>query len=663
MSLADMSEDSARRRQMTEPARRVSPLAPESLSRWGTPRPESRAVDGWALTARISPRDVVRLAVADDAGRPQNQYPALAPIDGPAPQLPWAVPLTDEQRRFHLVAFDLDLGHGDGNVPRDTALLTGWLDQLRIEHTIAQSGPSGGRHIWLSMTEPTPADLVGALADHAAALLPTLDVSPLKNSVWGSVRPPGAPHRFGGHSMIMTGPDEPLRPAVTVEQLTRLVVAIAAAATAQRTQPTSLAPAAPLPVDAEGHRYLPGQRRPLPAGSARALSAVPVDASASAFTVLLGAVRARWHLADVVAVLHEPGMEHIRTERDAAGRRQRDPRTRQRMLARQWNKAVLVVQRTTDVAPAAVDDPTFSGRAAAVAERIAAVQARADAAPGRWHTRTGPSARRVLDALCLLTATAVTATVEADTRRLAVLTGLGRETVRIRLHQLAADGWIALTEMAAGRRGNVWTLSPVSISPGQSSYPQVSLPMRSQGVPPPGSISSHRIWQDKLGRRLADQNHDIFTPAGLGHAAGQLYTHLTAATTSTEDLLTTTRNPPEQLQALLADLLAARLIARTVCGWRRVPRDARTAAARRLRCDGVLVQRRRIYEQERILWAWWCDEVEWMRLSRTDPAKRRRTARVATGQLTIDGATIRGRYPRRGDGRADHRAAATHAAA
>jgi hypothetical protein len=45
------------------------------------------------------------------------------------------------------------------------------------------------------------------------------------------------------------------------------------------------------------------------------------------------------------------------------------------------------------------------------------------------------------------------------------------------------------------------------------------------------------------------------------------------------------------------------------------------------------------------------------------PGKRRRTARVAIGRLTIDGATIRGRYPRRGDGRANHRAAATLAAA
>ena len=305
-----------------------------------------------------------------------------------------------------------------------------------------------------------------------------------------------------------------------------------------------------------------------------------------------------------------------------------------------------------------VDDPTFAGRATAVAQRISAVQTRADAAPGRWATRTGPGARRVLDALCLLTATAITPTVEAGTRRLAMLTGLGRETVRVRLHQLAADGWIALTEAATGRRGHIWTLLPIPVWPGHRSYPQPSSSTRSQGVPPPGPPLTRRFGQDLLGRRLADQNHDVFTTAGLGHAAGRLYTHLGNVTITAEDLLHNTGNPPEQLQRLLADLVAARLLLRTSDGWRRRSRDVRSAAARRRGCVGVLAQRRRTYELERILWACWCDELEWMRLSRSDPAKRRRNARVAAGQLTIDGATARGRYPRRGDGRADHRAAA-----
>ena len=239
-----------------------------------------------------------------------------------------------------------------------------------------------------------------------------------------------------------------------------------------------------------------------------------------------------------------------------------------------------------------------------------------------------------------------------------MLTGLGRETVRVRLHQLAAEGWIALAEAPTGRRGHTWILLPIPVRPGQGSYPRLSSSMRSQGVPPPSPTFTHRFWQELLGRRLADQNHDIFTTAGLGHAAGSLYAHLAKATTNLEDLLHSTGHPPEELQRLLADLVAAKLVLGTSEGWRRRSRDARSAAARRLGCVGVSVRRRRSYEQERVLWAWWCDELEWMRLPRTDPAKRRRNARMAAGQLTFDGATVRGRYPRRGDGRADHRAAA-----
>lgn len=647
-----MSEDSARPARRTVPNHRVF----SSI----TPNPVERAqitVDGWALTRRISPRARVRLAVADDVGRPQNQYPDTAPIDGPAPRLPWAVPLTDQRGLFHLVAFDLDLTHGDGNVIRDTDQLTGWLEQLRIEHTVAQSGPSGGRHVWLSLTEPAPAELVSTLADHAAGALPTLDLSALKNAAWGSMRPPGAPHRSGGRSVVLSGPDEALRPAVTVEQLTRLTMAIAAAAAARQPQPQPLPATTRLPVDTDGHRHLPGQRRALPSVSALTLRTSPTDASAAAFTVLLGAVRARWHLADVLAVLDQPGLEHIRSERHTPGRELRNPSDRQQVLARQWNRAVDTVHSTPDTATG--DDPTFPARATAVTEQIQATQARADSAAGRWTTRTGPAARRVLDALCLLALTAVTATIEADTRRLALLTGLGRETVRVRLRQLADDGWISLTEPASGRRGHVWTLPPVSAPPGQISYPQASSKTRSQGVPPPASTRTH--WQHKLRSRLEDQAHDVFTAAGLGHAAGHLYAQLSANPADTTELATRTRQSSEQVNILLADLLATRLVIRTPTGWRRSRSDRRAAAARRLGIDGTLSDRRIRYEQERALWAWWCDELDWMRLPRTDPAKRRR-GRLAVGQLAIDSVRPRGRYPRDRCGRGDHRLAADIAA-
>ena len=618
-----------------------------------------QAAAGWALTGRVSPRDVVRVAVADGAGRPQNLYPLLAPIDGPAPQLPWAVPLTDRHGQFHLIAFDLDLSHGDGNVIRDTQQLTAWLNQLHIEHSVAQSGPSGGRHVWLSLTVPAAAELVSNLAEYAAAALPTLDLSALKNAAWGSMRPPGAPHRSGGHSIILSSTNEPLSPVVTLGQLTRLTALIAAVGAAHQPRCEPQISTTPLPVDVDGHRHLPGQRRTLPPGSARALQAEPADASAAAFTILLGAVRAHWHLADIVAVIDQPGLEHIRSERRPGGRDLRSPRERQRLLARQWEKAVDAVQRTPQNAPAITDDPTFAGRAAAITGQIQTVQIRADAAPGRWSTRTGPAARRVLDALCVLALAAVSASVEADIRRLSKITGLGRETVRLRLRQLAGDGWISLTRAAGGRRGHVWIINQMPSPPGQTSYPQASQLARSQGVPPPPPLRSS--WQIKLQNRLDDQAHDVFTPVGLGHAAGQLYAAMTTSAMDTEELSARLHRTAEQTTALLNDLLAVNLVVRNVHGWRRTDKDRRTSVARHLGVLGTLANRQGRYEQERTLWAWWCDELDWMRLPRNDPGKRRR-GRLAVGQLTIDGSRCHGRYPRDARGRGDHRAAATLAA-
>ena len=66
--------------------------------------------------------------------------------------------------------------------------------------------------------------------------------------------------------------------------MTRPVVVIAAAGAAAPLPPAPFMPTTPLPVDAEGHRYLPDHGRPLPAGIARVLTQVPLDASASAFT-------------------------------------------------------------------------------------------------------------------------------------------------------------------------------------------------------------------------------------------------------------------------------------------------------------------------------------------------------------------------------------------
>ena len=97
------------------------------------------------------------------------------------------------------------------------------------------------------------------------------------------------------------------------------------------------------------------------------------------------------------------------------------------------------------------------------------LQTRADASAGRWTRGGGPADRRILDVLCLITLQALSAAVEADTRRLALLAGVGRETARTALLRLSDDGWIAHVRAADGPHGAHWTIDPAQVIPNPQS--------------------------------------------------------------------------------------------------------------------------------------------------------------------------------------------------
>ncbi|MBN9630064.1 MAG: hypothetical protein J0I18_05585, partial [Actinobacteria bacterium] len=163
----------------------------------------SAVVDGWALTRALSPRDTVRVAVPEDhAGTWSNLYATVAAIAGPRPDGPWAMYLAD-RGGYRFLCFDLDAGRG--NAAHDAGRLSLWLDELNIDHLVAVSGPAGGRHVWISLEEATDPRLIRELADLTGSLLPSLDKGPLSNPDTGCVRPPGAPHRHGGESMLERG--------------------------------------------------------------------------------------------------------------------------------------------------------------------------------------------------------------------------------------------------------------------------------------------------------------------------------------------------------------------------------------------------------------------------------------------------------------------------
>jgi len=609
--------------------------------------------DVWALTCAVSPRPVVRVADVDACGEVLNTYTGRARIDGERPCAPWAVYLTDAVGQFRLLAFDLDAAKGDPVA--DAATLCGWLETAGLPYVVAASGPGGGRHVWVGLAEAVEATVVDTLARLVRAQLPSLDIAPLANPVTGCVRPPGAPHRHGGTSIVLAGQLCALTaPVVTAADVGRLVDMLAAGHRPQRSDPVELG--TQLRVDGAGRLHLPGPRRDLPVASAAALGreGAGTDANTVLWTVLIGAAGARWRCADIAALADRaPGLEHVRTQGQGPGRarRIRGGREARAVLARQWDRAVVWV--ATHPRAAIVEDPSFEPRAAGLVALVEHTQTRADAGPGRWSRPGGPADRRVLDALCALSLQGMCTVVEADIRRLGLVCGIGRETARTALGRLCGDGWISQVRPGEGRRAAFWKLPAPLSTPSH-------LPARSQAVPRPlGAGTADRSrWLLLLQTRLSAVAHDVFTPAGgLGHATAQVYAALSSAPTSTEELSRRLGYSVGELVSRLGVLRGLRLIEYSPTGWVLCRVDRREAVAQRLGVSGRLQDRTDRYGVERAAWAWWLTELAWMRAGRRTAASRR----PGPEQLVLvdlpGAAPSLPPHPRRADGRADFPAA------
>ncbi len=593
----------------------------------------------------------MRVAVADAYGTILNRYLDRELRDR-APERPWAMYLAGTDQRFRFLAFDLD-AHGDAAAPlRDLDVLTGHLVDAGIPYLVCESGPAGGRHVWVGLAESVDAATVATLNRLVKHLCPSLDLSPLSNPVTGCVRPPGSPHRDGGVSTPLTGAlavlTAPQTPAAAIRALVSRLAALVDDAEPADTEQER--PSGPLPVDQHRRLYLPGRRRELPAVSAAALGELPAggDASAQLWRVLIGAASARWHHADVAALVDDAeGLEHVRTRTSRRGRTPRPRREQAAVLARQWDKAVRYVATSSRQIG---DDPTFDRRADRIAAHVRDVQERADTAAGRWTRGGGPADRRILDVLCVIALHALRGTVEADTRRLALLAGVGRETARTALLRLAEDGWIAHAAAAEGPRGAQWTIDPRNVLHSTPDH------ARSQADPrPPGAGAAERTQLlATITARMTDAAHDLFTSTrpALGHLAGNIYARTDHTPATLDDLARTIGAGLVRTARLLDRLAYAGIVEPTPAGWVRSSRSTVDAAAERFAIAGRLDARAARYRVEREVWAWWKAEETWMHAPRRPDASRR----PARGQLSLvpeDGTHAYGPHPRRGDGRLD----------
>lgn len=622
----------------------------------------------WELTRLISPRNRVRVAAQLVDGEFLNDYATQHWIDDDAPATPWAMYLADDAHRYRFLCFDLDASRG--NAAYDAGKLSHWLDELNIEHLLAQSGPAGGRHVWIALSDPLVAHVVRELAQLAAQLLPSLDPTALNNPATGCVRPPGSPHRSGGMSAPLTPLQALTTPTVTAELVDDLRGFLVDAGAEVVTGATSIVRG--MAIDADGHPHITGAKRPLSARVAALLEQPPAeDASYTLAIVLAGCAHARWRHVDVLKLVdHSPALEHVRSRRTKGG--QRTPRTaygRARTLAAAWRHAVYYV--ASNPSDATGDDALFHQRANAAAQAVERAQERADAMPGLWGrdrassaqraARGTHSARAVLDALCLYIVQSVQLDVEADVRRLSADTGYSKSHVHRALQTLAApahadspeSAWIVRVGEAEAPHGQRYRLSS-RFSTGVDDRDGTQVHARPARTAPTPSRS---WWINRLSRDLSPLAHDTFAaPHSLGRTAGLIYKSIPEGAVVTVDELThSTGLDASRVRAGLNRLHSHGLTDRSAHGWNRVDGDVLDAAANELQVAGYLEQRRRRYDVDRGVWGWWQAEYTWM--TKKNKKRRRRRTPAGVALFAQNDRPDYARYPRGPGGRADHREA------
>ncbi|WP_426624422.1 helix-turn-helix domain-containing protein [Leifsonia sp. McL0607] len=618
----------------------------------------SRWEAAWQLTRLISPRPEVHKAARDAYGEPVNEYTLAHGVGPVVPMTPWLVHLADLEDRFWLLPFDFDVvpGHTDGvEQAQDHAdALSILLGQLSIAHVVCESSSKGGRHVWIGMAEPAPADLVDAIGKAAKAVLPALDRGMLSNPRRGGARPPLSPHRNGSFSRVLRGTlDSLVMPSTTTDDLRALLAALLERAPAQDPEETVIAGEI-RPVAFIGRRRL----------SVKAQAKLQVhrggdDPSRTAWHALLVLASNGFSYDEVVAAVADaPSFEHFRTRR-AGDRGERRPRTAAETAARledAWEKVQRHVRVRRSAPSSEPKDLATLQQQVAISEDLAL---RFRVNPGRWGGRYGgPTRRTVLTGLAYLMLRTGKTAVAASTRTLAELCNIDHSTAARALQDLRQEGLVERTEAAEGLNAATWSLAPLGdFSTGSDLG--ATQPLDITPRPPADServgvlYAQRATLLERFESFLAALQHDVFTYAGLGHQAGQIWALMReGAAWTVEAVARVFQISFERAAALLSKLRRVKLVRPTQEGWSAGRRDLRGSAAEKLGVLGVLKARIQQHEDDRMLWRWWRAEYDKM----TSPTKRRPKRRHVTDRplewgtaVEQDGELDWPMYPRRGD--------------
>ena len=544
---------------------------------------KSRDSTWWweSLTCVWSPRPYVRV----DSGQTHSFAATRRLTEGnPASGVPFALHLADESGRFRLLALDFDAHHAGSTATADLASCTTALTAANIEHLVCSSGPGGGYHVWIRLSTAVSPQRLAPITDAFAAAWPSLDRGPLSNPRTGCVRAPGSPHRAGGASVPLTDPHiRPVSLRALRSVLTQLTLPPHTATST--TTPTGLG-AAPIPVhtDVQGHPYLAGPRRPVPARIrtlAHARVTAQSDASAIGWSVLLACAHARMRFDDVhqaAFVDRWPGLETIRTHRTQVG--QRAPRVDPHAeLTRQWAKAVTAASFT----PRSTTAPSPARRTAEAI--VAELLSRMNAQPGRWAGKTGAQDRLLLLGLAARTLAAAADNVQLSERDWAVAVGLTRDVVTSRLKVLVQQGWIARVQRSAGPWAAVWRI----------------------GRPGGGKQRSGAVFSAELEQRLQGEleraRADIWHARSLGVLGLRVWELLSSERLSVKQVAARLGVCAATVRSKIAALQSYGLATSSGRAYQGRSRLARAAALAGV--TGAHADRVRLYRLQSAVFVWW----------------------------------------------------------
>ncbi|MEU9080657.1 hypothetical protein AB0D22_39075 [Kitasatospora sp. NPDC048538] len=622
-------------------------------------------------------------------------------VDEVDPARPVAMYLTRRHRGVHryvLIPLDLDAKHrADAQqAATDAELLAAAAAAEDIEPVPARSGPTGGRHVWLGCAEGVSSTVVQRIARAARVLCPSLDISPLVNPKSGAVRPPGAAHRFGGHSELIAHSDDQAvtalgaasAPAEAFERLAVRLEAMAAgrpveqqpeAAPEAGAVPPSIAARGPVvrPVeqDATGAPKLAVPWRPLGERAVRSLRrklSERQNHSDWAHAPARAMALAGWTQTEGLAVVRDaessPALEWLRTERQADGTRTpRDAEQTARLWARVW---WLAVQDAARMPHRPQDDGGRHERTdveGAVSDLFARMRA---AGPARWARESGPADAAVLAALAWLMLSAATTDVSANVRRLGVLAGYSHQTAALALWRLIRDGWLTVTAEADRRAGQARrvTLATVHECPDHEGHRcaiydvsavHAGSDRRRNAAAPSGPPGAHPADAPAYLRALiVHQQADVWHALGH-HAARTLQAVRDLPRPTLGALAEATGYSTPTTAGHLQDLQNLRLVTPSRyrgCTVYRVTSRPLYEAAQETGTAGRLATLAAQARVDQARHLWWTAEEEWSALPRAE--KRARGLRPGPDQQVIPGMAPGSRaYPRRPDGRPDHAAA------